>query len=525
MSNRFGPWATSIDVGGSPQLSSFWRRRLVMLLPASRSASVLTRRTRAWLAAAAMLMLVLPTVHFVVADEPAGKTPASKETPAAKPKEGQIIYGGVVATATTVQFDDPDRDRIFLPAYVYTDICHAGVRKELAFTAKQEQELSALSRQYKKQIMDRSERLKKEFESLPPAERLARIREQRALAAKDSLAARRQIESLLTAEQLKSLRSLSFGHTGFPLLVGDQRVQKDVGLSEGQLKELHGLLDTYRRQTIEACKAQRAMEEKTLAVVTPQQWERLERIIYSGKARGTEGVAYPSTELAELQREDVGKQLNLTDAQRAKIRDISNQSQATLFTLSDWSTAGGANEKKTKEHANKLAEANRNIPDLIKADHDRIKAVLTAKQLESLQKTVVRREFLYTLDMISFSGTPDESRKKYGLLGLIDLSKEQWDELNRQHDQREHTQWQLYRDIGQSALKILSPEQQDKLLDAFERRVLGDSEEPAAQKPAAGNSGESTKSGNGVIVIEETEVDAAKGVDKPDDFAKRKQDK
>jgi hypothetical protein len=62
MKNRYGPWATMIEAGGNPQLSTFWRRRLVMLAPASQTSPVLSRRNLIWLVAAAALTLLPPTL-------------------------------------------------------------------------------------------------------------------------------------------------------------------------------------------------------------------------------------------------------------------------------------------------------------------------------------------------------------------------------------------------------------------------------------------------------------------------------
>ena len=47
MTNPYGPWATAIDAGRNPQLSSFWRQRLTMLVPASQTSPVLSRRKSA----------------------------------------------------------------------------------------------------------------------------------------------------------------------------------------------------------------------------------------------------------------------------------------------------------------------------------------------------------------------------------------------------------------------------------------------------------------------------------------------
>lgn len=78
MANQYGPWATSIDAGGNPQLSSFWRRRLTMLAPVSQTSPVLSRRNLLWLGAAGALTGVLPTLRSapVVAQE---KKPADTD--------------------------------------------------------------------------------------------------------------------------------------------------------------------------------------------------------------------------------------------------------------------------------------------------------------------------------------------------------------------------------------------------------------------------------------------------------------
>jgi hypothetical protein len=95
MSNQYGPWATSIDAGGNPQLSTFWRRRLTMLVPASQSSLVLSRRSLVCLLAAGALMIGVPTfrVGTATADEekPAtvGSEPAPGSVPAKSSRSGE----------------------------------------------------------------------------------------------------------------------------------------------------------------------------------------------------------------------------------------------------------------------------------------------------------------------------------------------------------------------------------------------------------------------------------------------------
>jgi tetratricopeptide (TPR) repeat protein len=63
MTNPYGPWATALDAGRYPQLSAFWRQRLTMLVPASRTSPALSRRNLLALVAAAALVCGLPTFH------------------------------------------------------------------------------------------------------------------------------------------------------------------------------------------------------------------------------------------------------------------------------------------------------------------------------------------------------------------------------------------------------------------------------------------------------------------------------
>jgi hypothetical protein len=67
MSNKFGPWAISLDAGWNPQLSAFWQRRLTMLVPASQTSPVLSRSNLLWLYAAGAMIFILPTIRSVSA--------------------------------------------------------------------------------------------------------------------------------------------------------------------------------------------------------------------------------------------------------------------------------------------------------------------------------------------------------------------------------------------------------------------------------------------------------------------------
>src|SRR5271166_5989384 len=75
MNNPYGPWATAIDAGRNPQLSSFWRQRLTMLVPASQTSPLLSRRSLLGLLAAAVLVCALPMFHAAPAVAEPNRSP------------------------------------------------------------------------------------------------------------------------------------------------------------------------------------------------------------------------------------------------------------------------------------------------------------------------------------------------------------------------------------------------------------------------------------------------------------------
>ena len=107
MTNSYGPWATAINTGRNPQLSAFWRQRLTMLVPVSRTSPILSRRNLLGLSAVAALLWILPTFHAAplvakqekVADENS-KTNQTQPADEAKRAES-LTYTGKVVDADT----------------------------------------------------------------------------------------------------------------------------------------------------------------------------------------------------------------------------------------------------------------------------------------------------------------------------------------------------------------------------------------------------------------------------------------
>jgi hypothetical protein len=113
MSNPYGPWATSIDIGGNPQLSAFWRRRLTMLAPTGQTSPVLSRRSLLWLGAVAVVTAIVPT--FRSAEAVAGGQPIGRSDAVSS---GRIFLTGVLKIAPE---DPKQRNDRFIGGVIAVD--------------------------------------------------------------------------------------------------------------------------------------------------------------------------------------------------------------------------------------------------------------------------------------------------------------------------------------------------------------------------------------------------------------------
>jgi hypothetical protein len=105
MASSFGPWATAVDAGLDPRLSSFWRQRLARL-PALRSGSDSALK-KIPLAVAALLLLALPLVRTAPAgaDEPNKPRPKLFADGTRQSKEEAAIARGLKWLASQQQED------------------------------------------------------------------------------------------------------------------------------------------------------------------------------------------------------------------------------------------------------------------------------------------------------------------------------------------------------------------------------------------------------------------------------------
>ena len=339
MANQFGPWATLIDTGGSPQLSAFWRRRMTMLVPTSQTSPVLSRRNLLWLWAVVVLTLAVPTFHTapVAADEnkSAEKT-SSDDGATAKAHPNSHSFSAVGVGVFSTRAGEVDAGYLWLPTYVHSGLCYPTTRNELNITSDQEKKLREISVDALKRSGKMHQEMNKLTETLTPAERAAKRRELQTRLVQQSGAVRVQIEQVLTLEQLKALRSEAIGMAGAGQLLFDATFREKIGLSDQQWKELSKQL--YDRSVEErAARSGRFLkenDEKTMAVISPQQWQQIERLFSSTWAGEANPTAYPGREWQALSEPNFLKQLALSAEQQAKLREIEAKSQTQSRELS-----------------------------------------------------------------------------------------------------------------------------------------------------------------------------------------------
>ncbi|MGA2797850.1 MAG: hypothetical protein ABSE63_09745, partial [Thermoguttaceae bacterium] len=315
MANKYGPWATLIDVGWNPQLSAFWKRRLKMLEPASKTSPVLSRRNLSLLAAAGILACLLPTVFFTPV-EAQEKTPAN-EKPRAEAKSGGGTAGGSFSSGTLsisnaadngkatkssgpalngpISFEWEGSISISHPSDLdfpfYQPLLNDRTRKELNLSAEQEKKLKEIERSYLAEYQSKEKELSRktdqEIVKATPEERNRKVQAILLTIRKQAKPVRKQIEELLSAEQLAKLRMLVlYDNEPLALLYDMHDPQWYNRLSKEQKHELENFEQIDQKLIIETYvkvqQAERECDEKTVAVLSPQQRADIERQISAG---------------------------------------------------------------------------------------------------------------------------------------------------------------------------------------------------------------------------------------------------
>jgi hypothetical protein len=520
MSNKYGPWATLIDVGGNPQLSSFWKRRLKMLVPASKTSPVLSRRNLSLLAAAGILACLLPTVFFTpasaqdkkpadkqsqengstTAEKPANAKPANEKSQAEAKSGGETAggsfsgstivgrgtlvisgaiqnkAGGTATIASVLPSNDSEaRDDSEFPMFdsplsfdFYSPLLYERHLKELGLTTDQMNKLREISKKYRAEY-DRQQKdpayQAKLAANVPGKELADKYNEMKKEEIKPI---RKQIDQVLTAQQLAALKYIMLCEKA-PMHWG---LSEDLGMTEGQLKALFENASNDPTYIYAKTKElQQENDDKRLSVLSPAQREELERqagkrdYVQSAFFERKGSILTPSTgvgllRLRGLSELDVNKAMALSGEQWDKINEIlKSQPAQELYKLWGPKIAGkaGATTGNAEDLTKKNPELERKTEELNRQLRDQIEKVFTPEQAETLKKIALQKAVLRLL-------------KNPQTLKDINATDQQIKELDRLREERTWIYKQVSHEAGKKIVDKLSPQQREKLVEELDRQ-------------------------------------------------------
>jgi len=370
---------------------------------------------------------------------------------------------------------------IFVPVYRYSILGQEEVRKQLKFSSDQEQKLREISRHCLEQLRKAGEEERKEAEKPAPPEGAAQQREIQTRLAQETRSLRQQVEELLAAEQLAGLHSTVVGFQAVGRLLYDPQFGQQIGVTEEQKKELtRRLEEDKQRQKVEQALQQN--EQKMLTLITPQQWDAIERIVGKSDLQQTlvPGmiVSFPPPELMALSSPEVRKKLELSAGQETKLQTIFAKSPAAS---SEFSKAPEQGLLPAQQQRTKQTQFQRKLEEMARQVREQTAGLLTAQQLAALRKISLRNAVLHSL---SFGPLAGADQGQPGILQRIHATEEQKQQLRRLREEGDRMTWQMDRETGEKALKVLSPQQQEKLFEELDRQ--GPDFSPAAPEAAPG---------------------------------------
>ena len=369
--------------------------------------------------------------------------------------------GGV--TADFVPFDESEF--INMPAYHL--LCTGDSRKEFKISSKQETKLREIDRNFHSDM----QKINVNYWKMSPQEQKAKEGELTKSIQQLKKAARKQIEDVLTADQLAALKNATLHDMATAIMATP--IGEKIGLSAEQKKQLNRLQDEMHAKMNRTFRTDR---DKSLAVLSDQQREKLiakfaqvdiagpEISINSGDYYGTTVLWTPANEVEKpykfsfsssigsfsvypwLEEEDNRKEIGLFTEQQTKLQALSAKYQPELKNL--FESFDKIQELSTDEQKTKQAELRRKLEEMGKAIRRQIEEVLTPGQLTALKDTVSRFRAFSALTI------PDP-----GIYAYVNVGQEQQDKLRQIRDDRSKLFPQIISETGDKSLKVLTPQQ------------------------------------------------------------------
>jgi hypothetical protein len=493
MSNKFGPWATLINTGVNPQLSSFWRRRLMMLVPASRTSPLLSRGNVLLLFGVGVLALALPTVFFTPAEAQEKKPGVENMKPSGGVYSGTIVLatsgpegdaksgatsapGGAEANPladTTPDITPPWKQNPYsgLPAYV--PLWSEDNRKLLKLSDSQDEQLRRIAADFQPEWQKYEDIGRKSVQNQPPEQMKKEAEAFLAEFHQKALQACKRIEELLTPGQLSLLKNIVVQSEAAGLQ-NDPAIREKLNLSAAQIKEM----DRLARQTnVKIWQHQQEATGKLLALLSPEQMEKMKKLVPDGLETA---MYYPAggeisfSVYPLLERDDVRRGLGLSDQQQVAYKAISekcsklaakelrrplptdnkgNPPPSGAVTIGGGTTVTANGKAESDESDNRTVQ----MGDQMRKE---IAALLTPEQLAAIKRITWEEHAAYSLLLpknLKDLGVTDEQKKE-----INRLNDEKWDTSGSIH--------KLAAELGEQSLNMLAPAQREQFKAMIDQR-------------------------------------------------------
>jgi hypothetical protein len=329
------------------------------------------------------------------------------------------------------------------PAACYAGIWQPRLQKEIGISQKQTEQLLVIAANASAEAQHQAER----FKALSAVEQKAEVisRDGKPAPWRQQLEGeiRRQIEALLTPQQLQTLKESSFPEQAIGLLY-DAKVRREIGFGPEQEERFRVIarerLSRFQERYLEQA-------EKVWALMTPQQQTRLADVVkHQGPTSAVLSLAYEigfdpgamALSYPMLAEPPVRGRLKLSAEQATKL-------QAVMADVA-------ASAEKNRQAANE--------PPPDSGGKSRVEAILTPEQLATLNSINLRRQVVLAV------GYPQKQQS----IGMTGPQKADLERISKEtHDQLEPIDRQM---IGR-ALDILTPAQRQQLGAEIDRQFGG----------------------------------------------------
>jgi hypothetical protein len=270
--------------------------------------------------------------------------------------------------------------------------------------------------------------------------------------------ARKQIEDVLTPEQLRKLKDLTFRTFAFGSgAMFEPEVLDKLGASKKQrdeLRTLEGELQKEKRRRIRSVTREKIA--KMLAVLTPEQLSHLREKQSLDQYPECSSFPYPGLP-SHMPDTGVAEELGFSKEQREHVRKIVTTHWTTLGTFQqEEQNLSLENDKAFKAIGERRRQE---MADLRK----QIEATLTPKQWASCKEMAFQNLAIVTLQSVVHDA---QAAKGIGL----DLSEQQMADLRKIEAEYFDKPEQIYCELTDRALAAFTPAQQDKLRAEVDRR-------------------------------------------------------